>query len=89
MMPFLKNCKEITALVIAREDRALGWRDRLAMRMHLAMCAACPTFERQVLTMRNAMAQWRNYEGDDASTVTSEGSDPPPATSMSQGKPAN
>jgi hypothetical protein len=68
MMPFLKNCKEVTALVIAREDRALGWRERLAVRMHMAMCAACPAFERQVLTMRNAMVQWRNYQGDDGST---------------------
>ena len=77
MMPFLKNCKEITALVIAREDRALGWRDRLAVRMHMAMCAACPTFERQVLTMRNAMAQWRNYRGDDTSAVSPNGPDAP------------
>ena len=75
MMPFLKNCKEITALVVAREDRALDWRDRLAVRMHMAMCAACPNFERQMLTMRNAMAQWRNYEGDDASPVVHKGSD--------------
>jgi hypothetical protein len=77
MMPFLKDCKEITALVIAREDRALGWRDRLAVRMHMAMCAACPTFERQVLTMRNAMAQWRNYDGEDASTLVPKRSDTP------------
>lgn len=67
MMRYLKNCKEVTALVIAREDRALGWRERLAVRMHMAMCVACPAFERQVLTMRNAMAQWRNYQGDDGS----------------------
>lgn len=62
-MPFHRTCKEVTALVIAREDRVLPWRDRLALRLHMAICAACPTFERQVLTMRNAMKQWRNYEG--------------------------
>ena len=28
----------------------------------MAICAACPVFERQVLTMRNAMHQWRHYE---------------------------
>ena len=49
-------------MVIAREDRALPWIDRLALRLHMAACAACPTFERQVITMRNAMRQWRNYE---------------------------
>lgn len=68
MMPFNRTCKEVTALVIAREDRALPWRDRLALRLHMAVCAACPTFERQVITMRNAMRQWRNYEEPDAST---------------------
>jgi len=63
MMPFHRTCKEVSALVIAREDHVLPWRDRLALRLHMAICAACPTFERQVLTMRNAMRQWRNYEG--------------------------
>ena len=81
MMPFLKNCKEITALVIAQEDRELSWRDRFEIRMHMAICAACPTFERQMLTMRNAMAQWRNYEGDEASTLASKGSDDAPKAS--------
>lgn len=64
MIPFQRTCKEVTALVIAREDRVLPWRERLALRLHMAICAACPTFERQVLTMRNAMRQWKNYEAD-------------------------
>jgi hypothetical protein len=64
MMPFYRTCRQVTALVIAREDRALPWRDRLALRLHMAMCAACPNFERQVITMRNAMKQWKNYEAD-------------------------
>lgn len=64
MIPFQRSCKQVTALVIAREDRALPWRDRLALRLHMAICAACPTFERQVLTMRNAMQQWKNYGAD-------------------------
>jgi len=63
MMPLKRTCKEVTALVIAREDRTLPFRERLALRLHMAICAACPTFERQVLTMRNAMKQWRSYEG--------------------------
>jgi len=62
--PFRRTCKEASALLIAREDRALPWVDRLALRLHLAMCQACPRFERQLLTMRNAMGQWRNYTDD-------------------------
>ncbi|WP_439606803.1 zf-HC2 domain-containing protein [Hydrogenophaga sp.] len=59
--PFRRTCKEVSALLIAREDRALPLAERLALRLHLAMCEACPRFERQLLTMRNAMGQWRNY----------------------------
>ena len=62
MFPFKRTCKEVTALVIAREDRALPLADRLALRLHMGICAACPKFERQVLSMRNAMRQWRAYQ---------------------------
>lgn len=63
-MPLMRSCKEVSALVIAREDRALPLQERWALRLHMAMCKACPDFERQVLTMRNAMKQWRHYEAD-------------------------
>ena len=60
-MSLRRTCKEVSALLIAREDRALPAMERLALRMHMAICAACPKFERQMLTMRNALRQWRNY----------------------------
>jgi len=66
-LPLMRTCKEVTALVIAREDRELPLAEQLALRMHMAICKACPTFERQVITMRNAMKQWRNYGADDGS----------------------
>ena len=65
MIPFNRTCKQVSALVIAREDRQLPWADRLALRLHMAMCQACPRFERQLLTMRNAMGQWRNYSDNE------------------------
>ena len=64
-LPLMRTCKEVTALVIAREDRELPVVERLALRMHMAICNACPRFERQVLTMRNAMKQWRAYREDE------------------------
>ncbi len=76
MMSFHRTCREVTALVIAREDRVLPWRDRLALRLHMAICAACPTFARQLLTMRNAMQQWRNYENHEP--LTPNGNHQPP-----------
>jgi len=63
--PLKLTCKQAAALMIAREDRALPLSNRAALRLHLAICAACPRYERQLLTLRNAMKQWRGYvDGD-------------------------
>lgn len=51
--------------MIAREDRALGLSDRLALKLHLLVCKTCPKFENQVLTMRAAMGKWRHYTEDE------------------------
>lgn len=64
-MPMNRTCKEATALMVAREDRALRLADRLALRLHLLVCKACPRFERQMLQMRNQLKQWRNYTAPD------------------------
>lgn len=60
-----RTCKEATALMVAREDRALPWNERLALRLHLAACEACPKMERQLATLRRAFAQWRHEPGRD------------------------
>jgi hypothetical protein len=60
-----RTCKEAAALLIAQEDRRLGRADRLALRLHLMACDACPRFERQLLTIRNSLKQWRNYTTSD------------------------
>ena len=65
MMPLSRTCKQAIALMVAREDRTLGWRDRLALRLHLLICKACPRFERQMLGMRNQLREWRNYTAPD------------------------
>jgi hypothetical protein len=59
-----RTCKEVTVLLVAREDRKLPPVERLALRLHLAVCQACPVFERQLLTMRNALQRWRQYTGE-------------------------
>ena len=56
-----RTCREAAALLVAREDRALSVPDRVALKLHLMACNACPKFENQLLTMRAAMKQWRNY----------------------------
>ena len=61
-MKYMRSCKEVAALVIAREDRSLGVFEDAQLRFHMLICKACPNFARQVLTMRNALRQWRHYE---------------------------
>lgn len=53
-------------MMIAREDRALPLGDRAALRLHLWVCKACPKFERQMLTMRQAMRVWREQSPSDS-----------------------
>lgn len=61
MAPLMRTCRQVAAILVAREDRALGWSDRLALRLHMALCDTCPRFERQILSIRSSMQQWRNY----------------------------
>ena len=63
--PFRRTCREVAALILAREDRALNPAERLAVRIHFLVCKACPRFERQVQSMRGAMQAWRAYHEHD------------------------
>lgn len=56
-----RTCREVTALALRAEDQALPWRERLAMRLHLMVCKACPRFAAQLALMRSASARWRRY----------------------------
>lgn len=60
-----RSCRDIAALLIAREDRPISRSDQVALKLHMLVCVTCPRFENQVLTMRAAMAQWRNQESKD------------------------
>lgn len=61
-MPLLRrSCRDVTALVLRAEDQALPWRERLAVRLHMQACRACPRFAAQVTLMRRASARWRAY----------------------------
>jgi len=64
-MKFLdRNCRQVTELVLAGEDRSLNFFERWAVRAHLKVCKACPIFYRQVGLMREAMPRWRAYRDE-------------------------
>ena len=64
-----RTCREVAALLIAREDRSIAIPDEVALKLHMLACDTCPKFENQILTMRAAMARWRNYANEDDDTL--------------------
>jgi hypothetical protein len=51
------SCKEASRLVSQGLERRLGLFERLALRLHLAICDGCSNFRRQVLFLRRAVAR--------------------------------
>ena len=49
------SCKEATQLVSQGLDRRLGLGERVALRLHLAICDGCSNFRKQVSLLREAM----------------------------------
>lgn len=60
-MKLMPNCREVTELVLLAEEKPLSLGERLAVRMHLLICKACPRFLKQVQLMRRASERWRHY----------------------------
>ncbi|MBU0498453.1 MAG: zf-HC2 domain-containing protein [Gammaproteobacteria bacterium] len=48
------TCKQATQLLSQRQDRQLGFAERLGLRMHLTLCAGCRNFDRQMGFLRRA-----------------------------------
>jgi len=65
MSLFYRNCREVTRLVLERENRGLTLVERFAVRLHLGICLMCTRFTGQVQLMNRAMAQWKRYAEED------------------------
>ncbi|QID18251.1 zf-HC2 domain-containing protein [Nitrogeniibacter mangrovi] len=48
------SCKDATRLMSEARDRDLSLRDRLRLRLHLAICAGCANFDKQMDFLRRA-----------------------------------
>ena len=49
----MMNCDQTTRLASDSLERRLTWRERLAVRIHVAMCSGCRNFVNQMHTIRN------------------------------------
>jgi len=53
----LLSCKETTRLVSQGLDRELAFGERVALRLHLAICLGCRRAGSQMRTLRNAVRE--------------------------------
>jgi hypothetical protein len=53
------SCKEVTRLVSEGQDRRLGLRERLALRLHFAICEGCRNVNGQLAFLRRALRALR------------------------------
>ncbi len=50
------SCKDVSNLLSDRLDRKLSLRERVRLRIHLAMCTGCSRVERQLEFLREALS---------------------------------
>jgi len=56
------SCKEASRLVSQGLDRRLGFGERWALRVHLAICDGCNNFRKQAAFLRKAMQRLANRD---------------------------
>lgn len=49
------TCRDVAAQASDYIDRALAWRSRLALALHLRMCAACREYVRQLTLVAGSL----------------------------------
>lgn len=67
------SCREASRLASEAQDHPLAMRQRMALRMHTMMCAACRSYERQILFI-DRVFKLRAQRGE-PTIPTSEGLD--------------
>lgn len=58
------SCKEVTRLVSQGEDRRLALGERVAVRLHFAICRGCRNMESQLKFLRVAVGRL-SRDGDE------------------------
>ena len=59
LLGHLMACKDVTRLMSRLQDQQVSGFERAKLRWHLAVCAACARFERQIVFLREAMRRYR------------------------------
>jgi predicted anti-sigma-YlaC factor YlaD len=51
-------CREAARLITVSYQRPLRWRERVSLRMHLAICDACRNFKKQMGLLTEAVQRF-------------------------------
>lgn len=54
------SCNDATRLMSQEQDRPLGLRERIALRLHVLICDACRNYRRQMDVLRAACRRFRD-----------------------------
>lgn len=65
------NCKETSHLISQSLDRELGFKERLALKMHLLMCKYCKRFSQQLSSLNVMIKQRTTHVENDSNIVMS------------------
>ena len=52
------SCKDASRLVSQEQDSRMSFWQRVTLRLHLSVCAACTHFEQQIRFLRAAMRKY-------------------------------
>ena len=63
-MKWMTTCKETTELASRAMDEPLSFGDRVAMRLHLAICKNCARFNQQLQEMRRLFRKETGADDD-------------------------
>ena len=65
MNALLRTCRDVTRLLLERQNRPLGRLERVAVWLHLGICDMCTRFYGQLDLMNHAMTRWKAYSEHD------------------------
>jgi hypothetical protein len=57
------SCREATALMSQEQDRRLGLGERVALRLHVLICAGCNNYRRHMQVLREACRRFGGGAG--------------------------
>jgi len=60
------SCRDATRLISQGMDRRLSFAEKLALRLHVAICDACTRFTRQAKFLRRALKSYPGADDPDA-----------------------